>query len=113
MECENSPDRTRHPYLHLSLLAQVLDLGLSKDDVGVRSGVLVHIRLVDHEENVLRLPDGHPGHSGNLLETQLAHDLPGLLLPPALLALVITSSDFTVGHSDVTLGLVTCAKSKY
>merc|ERR1740129_2296101 len=77
--------------LHLGLLTQILNLSLAEHDVGVRGGVLVHVRLVDDEEDVLGLPDGHPGHPGNLLQTKLAHDLPRLLLAPALLALVLAS----------------------
>ena len=30
------------------------------------------------EEDVLGLPDGHPGDSWQLLEAKLGHDLPGL-----------------------------------
>ena len=75
----------------MSLLAQILNLGLTKDDIGVRSGILVHVRLVDDKEDVLGLPNGHPGDPSNLLQAKLAHDLPGLLLAPALLALVLTS----------------------
>merc|ERR1719422_2390095 len=74
--------------LHLSLLTQIFNLGLAKDNVGVRSRVLVHIRLVDDEEDVLRLPDGDTGHSSNLLQPQLGHDLPSLLLTSGLLGLV-------------------------
>ena len=32
------------------------------------------------EEDVLGLPNGHPGNAGHLLQTQLAHDLPGFFL---------------------------------
>ena len=74
------------------LLAQILNLGLAEHDVGVGGGILVHVRLVDDKEDVLGLPDGHPGHSGNLLQAELAHDLPRLLLPPALFALVLPSN---------------------
>ena len=52
--------------LHLSLLGEILNLGLAKDNVGVGGRVLVNVRLVDHEQDVLRLPDGHTGHSGHL-----------------------------------------------
>merc|ERR1719418_308241 len=78
--------------LHLGLLAQILDLGLAEHNVGVGGGVLVNVRLVDDKEDVLRLPDGHPADPSNLLETELAHDLPRLLLAPALLALVLASN---------------------
>ena len=44
------------------------------------------------EEDVLGLPDGYPGDPGNLLQTKLAHDLPCLLLAPALLTLVLASN---------------------
>ena len=67
-------------HLHLRLLAQILNLGLAKYNVGVGGGVLVDVRLVDDEEDVLGLPNGHPGNAGHLLQTQLAHDLPGFFL---------------------------------
>lgn len=34
------------------LRRQVLNLGLAKDDVGVRGGALVHVRLVDHKQDL-------------------------------------------------------------
>lgn len=34
------------------LRGQVLNLGLAKDDVGVRGGALVHVRLVDHKQDL-------------------------------------------------------------
>ena len=67
-------------HLHLRLLAQILNLGLAKYDVGVGGGVLVNVGLVDDEEDVLGLPNGHPGNAGHLLQAQLAHDLPGFFL---------------------------------
>merc|ERR1719187_2464441 len=73
--------------VHLSLLGQVLNLCFSKDDVGVAGGVLVDVRLVDHKQNVLGLPDGHATYSGHLLQSKFGHDLPGLLLSLALLGL--------------------------
>ena len=39
-------------HLHLRLLAQILNLGLAKYDVGVGGGVLVNVRLVDDKEDV-------------------------------------------------------------
>ena len=67
----------------LRLLRQILDLGLAEHDVRVGGGVLVDVRLADHKEDVLRLADRHPGDAGHLLQPQLGHDLPGLLLPPS------------------------------
>merc|ERR1712029_93361 len=66
--------------MHLSLLTQIFNLGLSKDNVGVGSRVLVYIRLVDDEEDILGLPNGDTRHSSDLLRSKLGHDLPGLLL---------------------------------
>lgn len=50
----------------LGLLREILDLGLAEDDVGVSGRTLEDVRLADHEQDVLRLPDGDPGHSENL-----------------------------------------------
>ena len=60
---------------------------LTEDDVGVAGGVLVDVGLVDDEEDVLGLPDGDARHAGDLLQPQLGHDLPRLLLAPRLLRL--------------------------
>ena len=79
-------------HLHLCLLAQILNLCLAEHNVGIRGGVLVYVGLVDNKQDVLGLPDSDPGDPGNLLEAQLAHDLPSLLLTPALLALVLASN---------------------
>ena len=79
-------------HLHLCLLAQILNLGLAEHNIGIRGGVLVYVGLVDNKQDVLGLPDSDPGDPGNLLEAQLAHDLPRLLLTPALLALVLASN---------------------
>ena len=72
--------------LHLRLLAEVLDLSLPEHDVGVRGRVLVRVGVLDHEQDVLGLPDGHPVDAGHRLQAQFAHDLSRLLLAPALLA---------------------------
>merc|ERR1719422_1108450 len=74
--------------LHLSLLTQIFNLGLSKDDVGIGSRVLVDIRLVNDKEDVLGLPDGDTRDSSDLLQSKLGHDFPGLLLTSGLLGLV-------------------------
>jgi len=36
----------------MSLLVQILNLGLTEDDVGVGSGVLVYVGFVNDEEDV-------------------------------------------------------------
>ena len=52
--------------LHLRGLGEVLNLGLAEDDVGVAGGILVHVRLLDDEQDVLGLPDRHPGNASHL-----------------------------------------------
>ena len=52
--------------LFLSALEEILNLGLAKHNVGVAGGVLVHVRLLDDEEDVLGLADGHSGDSSHL-----------------------------------------------
>lgn len=71
------------------MLRQVLDLGLSEDDVGVRAGALVHVRLVDYEQDRLGLADGHARHAVHGLQAQLAEELASLLLRPRLLAALV------------------------
>jgi hypothetical protein len=44
---------------NLSLLRQVLDLGLAEYDVSVAVRVLVHVWIVYHEEDVFRFANGH------------------------------------------------------
>merc|ERR1719228_1814919 len=98
--------------LHLSLLGEVFYLGLAKHDVSVRGWVLVHVGLVDHEQDVLRLSDRDPGDTRDLLQAELGHDLPGLLLPPALLGLAgiipcsASSSSYSRLGSSITAGLL-------
>jgi hypothetical protein len=94
---------------HLSLLTQVFNLGLSKNNVRVRGWILVNIGLLDDEQNILRLSDCDTVDSSDLkqrtgsfiifvlenpknyfstahlLEPQLGHNLPCLLLSTALL----------------------------
>merc|ERR1719300_1500684 len=57
--------------LHLSLLSEILNLGLSKDDIGIRGWILVDIWLVDNKEDIFRLSDCDTRYSSNLLQTKL------------------------------------------
>jgi len=50
-------------------LGQILDLGLSEDDVGVGSRVLVDIGLLDDEQDVLGFSDCYTRNSGDLKKT--------------------------------------------
>ena len=52
--------------LHLSLLREIFDLGLAEHDVGITGRVLIHVRFVDDEQNVLGFPNSHTRHTGNL-----------------------------------------------
>mmetsp|Transcript_59174 Transcript_59174/g.163387 ORF Transcript_59174/g.163387 Transcript_59174/m.163387 type:complete len:258 (-) Transcript_59174:110-883(-) len=70
----------------LGLRAEVLDLGLAEDDVGVRAWALEHVRPRDDEEDVLRLLDGDADDVRHRLHAQLLHGLAALLLRPVLLA---------------------------
>lgn len=64
----------------LCSLSQVFDLGLAEDDVRVRAWTLVDVRLLDDEQNILRLSDGHSKNSWNLFQTEFGHGLSGFFL---------------------------------
>lgn len=59
----------------LRLLRQILDLGLSENDMRVRRGALEHIWLLYHEQDVLALLYGNARHSGHLFHAQLGYSL--------------------------------------
>ena len=52
--------------LHLCLLGEIFNLSLAEHNVGVTGWVLVHVGLVDHEQNILRFTNSYSWHSGNL-----------------------------------------------
>ncbi|GMT00447.1 hypothetical protein PENTCL1PPCAC_22621, partial [Pristionchus entomophagus] len=91
--------------IHLSVLAQILNLGLSEDDVGVRSGRLVNVRAVDDEEDVLKLQDADTADSMDGLESELGEQLAGLLLGARLLAGMdnLLGETSSLGHLKLTL----------
>ena len=72
--------------LRLRLGAEVLDLGLAEDDVGVGVRRLVHVRLGDNEENVLALLHRDAGDARQGLHAKLGDGLAALLLGPVLLS---------------------------
>merc|ERR1719361_1384944 len=94
--------------LHLGLLGQILNLGLTEHNVGVGGGVLVDIGLLDDKQNVLGFPDCDTGHPGDLLQAKLGHDFPGFFLSPALL--VLTDSLLS-GDSSSPRGLASSTLS--
>ncbi len=51
---------------NLSLLREILNFGLSEDDVGIACRTLENVGLGDHEQDVLRLANGDAGYTGNL-----------------------------------------------
>mmetsp|Transcript_54092 Transcript_54092/g.150420 ORF Transcript_54092/g.150420 Transcript_54092/m.150420 type:complete len:202 (+) Transcript_54092:96-701(+) len=69
----------------LGLRAQVLYLGLAKNDVGVRIWRLVHVRLRNHEQDVFTLFHSHAYDTRQRLQAQLLDSLPTLLLRSVLL----------------------------
>merc|ERR1712094_33119 len=65
-----------------SLCREVLDLGLAEHHIGGRGFRVVgrgleHIRLLDHEENILALLHSHADDSWDRLHAKLGHGLPG------------------------------------
>lgn len=91
---------------HLGVLGEILDLGFSEDDVGVRSWALEHVWLVYDEEDVLRLANADTGDTSHLLESELGEELAGLLLGAALLGLLVDviSKSSSLGHTSLLLG---------
>lgn len=53
----------------LSLGAEVLELGLAEDDVGVRERALVHVGLGDHEQDALALLHSHAEDARHLTQS--------------------------------------------
>mmetsp|Transcript_8997 Transcript_8997/g.38110 ORF Transcript_8997/g.38110 Transcript_8997/m.38110 type:complete len:233 (+) Transcript_8997:360-1058(+) len=64
---------------------EVLDLRLAENHVRVRVGVLVHVGLRDHKEDVLALLDRDARDVGNGLQAELQNRLAALLLAAGLL----------------------------
>ncbi|GMT00450.1 hypothetical protein PENTCL1PPCAC_22624, partial [Pristionchus entomophagus] len=91
--------------VQVSVLAQILNLGLSEDDVGVRSRRLVHVGVVDDEEDVLQLQDANTADSMDGLESELGEQLAGLLLGARLLAGMdnLLGETSSLGHLKLTL----------
>jgi hypothetical protein len=63
---------------------QVLDLGLAKDNVGVRLRGLQHLGLGNDEQVVLVLLHGDARHAGHGLQAKLGKNLASLLLRTAV-----------------------------
>mmetsp|Transcript_17226 Transcript_17226/g.44195 ORF Transcript_17226/g.44195 Transcript_17226/m.44195 type:complete len:283 (+) Transcript_17226:854-1702(+) len=82
----------------LSLGAEVLDLSLTKDDIGVARRALEHIRVGDHEEDVFALLNSHTHDTRQGLHAKLLDGLAALLLRAALLAARASILALKLGH---------------
>mmetsp|Transcript_26771 Transcript_26771/g.78860 ORF Transcript_26771/g.78860 Transcript_26771/m.78860 type:complete len:202 (+) Transcript_26771:324-929(+) len=93
----------------LSLGAEIFDLRLAKDDVGVGGRRLENVRLLDDKEDVLRLLDRHAHDARHGLHAQLLHGLAALLLAAALLlpgTILVTLNVLKVGNVVVIVVVV-------
>merc|ERR1712241_684704 len=65
---------------HLSLCAQIFDLGLAKNDVGIRSGAFINVWVADDKQDRLVFPDADTVNAGNGSKRKLGHSLAGFFL---------------------------------
>ncbi|GMR53209.1 hypothetical protein PMAYCL1PPCAC_23404, partial [Pristionchus mayeri] len=72
--------------VHVSMCAQILNLGFSENYVRVRSRRLVYIGTIDDEQDCLNYSDADAADSLNGLETQLREQLASFLLRAGLLS---------------------------
>ncbi len=53
-------------WTNLSLLWEILNFGLSEDDVGIAGRTFVNVGFGDDEQDVLGLTNGNAGYTSNL-----------------------------------------------
>merc|ERR1711893_306834 len=104
---------------HLSLCAQIFDLGLAKNDVGIRSGAFIDVWVADDKQDRLVFPDADTVNAGNGSKRKLGHSLSGFFLrfrlsTTNIVSLVtLTSLDiFVLGNFFLACAVILNIKNK-